>query len=139
MKSIKDRLEFARAELGLSYAAMGKPLGLKHEAFRVAVQREKLNEGYLMLIEHHWNLRRSWIKTGQGNMYIDRSQDLNLSDDDINRVAEKVIQKMKPYFNKLDNIEGVSDLMVKLMLYMDQLVDEVETTVPSHPQKHQQS
>jgi len=138
MKTIKERLEFARAELGLSYAAMGKPLGLKHEAFRVAVQREKLNEGYLMLIEHHWNIRRSWVKTGEGNMFIDRSAEIHLSDQDISRVAEKVIQKMKPYFNKLDNIEGVSDLMVKLMLYMDQLVDEVETTAP-HPQKHQQS
>lgn len=69
MKDQFDRLDFARKQLGLSFASIGKLLNISGDAVRKGiVDRKNLKPNYIALIIKHYDISPEWLESGEGEM-----------------------------------------------------------------------
>ena len=61
---MKTRFKKATSLLGIKLPEIAEEIGMKADTLRRAISREKLNDGYLVLIEKKFGISKNWIKDG---------------------------------------------------------------------------
>ncbi len=95
---MNERVKELRKTLGLSGAKFGEPLGVQRMAIsQIETGKNNLTESMLKLICSTYNVNEDWLRTGEGNMFIESNQvDLN----DLTKDADQLeIDILKAYFS----------------------------------------
>ena len=95
---MNERVKELRKTLGLSGAKFGEPLGVQRMAIsQIEAGKNNLTESMLRLICSTYNVNEDWLRTGEGNMFIESNQvDLN----DLTKDADQLeIDILKAYFS----------------------------------------
>lgn len=70
LKTKSDRLDAARREKRLSYAAMAKAIDISPDGVRKMIERDSVRDLYLNIFEEKFGISRNWVETGEGEMFV---------------------------------------------------------------------
>ncbi|MBC8755861.1 hypothetical protein H2O64_14380 [Kordia sp. YSTF-M3] len=88
---MNERFDIALKEGGLSTKVVAESIGLKANTLRKAINRESLNDGYLILIQQNCGISRKWLKDGIKPILIDKVETLkSFFDKDLLKALESV-------------------------------------------------
>ncbi len=81
MKTINERLEYARKSLKVSYAQIGRLWGITADGARKAITRDGLNIDYVNAFAERYSVDKDWLINGIGQYKINTS---NTNEDNLN-------------------------------------------------------
>jgi len=88
---MNERFNIALKEGGLSTKIVAESIGLKANTLRKAINRNSLNDGYLILIQQNCGISRKWLKDGIKPILIDKVETLkSFFDKDLLEALESV-------------------------------------------------
>jgi transcriptional regulator with XRE-family HTH domain len=90
MKTVYERIKEIRARLGLSQVEFSKRIFLSKSFYGdIEIGKKKLNDRIIFIVSKQFNVNEDWIRTGKGEMFIDRPPDIRL-------------EKLLDIYNQLD-------------------------------------
>lgn len=76
-----ERVKEARKALGLTLEKFGDKIGLKKNSVsQIENGRNDLTEANAIAICREFNISESWLRTGEGNMFVELSEDEEVAD-----------------------------------------------------------
>lgn len=88
---MNERFDIALKQGNLTTKIVAESIGLKANTLRKAVNRESLNDGYLILIQQNCGISRKWLKDGIKPVLIDKEATLkSFFDNDLLEALESV-------------------------------------------------
>lgn len=73
---MKDRVKLVRKQEGLTQADFGASLGVSRATIAsIESGRQAINDTFIRLLCLKFNVDESWLRTGQGEMYVNISRD----------------------------------------------------------------
>lgn len=73
---MNERLKIIRKKLSLSQEAFGKKLGVTGTAIsRMEIGNRAVTEQMILAICREFNVREEWLRTGNGEMFLDIDED----------------------------------------------------------------
>lgn len=92
---IKERFKIALEETNLTALKVAEAIGLRADTLRKAINRNSINDGYLILIEQKCGISKKWLKEGIKPVVINRTDSIKkLFDDDLLKALESVDKDM---------------------------------------------
>ncbi len=117
---MKKRLKEALNLKGVKLTEVAEEIGMKRDTLRKALDRDSLNDGYLILIEKSFGISKKWLKEGIKPIIIDRADDLisKIKEDSFdvleNIDPEKIVAYLLLKENKFKKIPAFMSLVEKL-------------------------
>lgn len=95
MNTINDRLRELRKYLKMNQEDFGKLLGIsKSGVCDIENERRNVTEQHIIMLKMH-DVNENWLRTGDGNMLIDRSKN-----EEISNFVQKLLEKESDSFQK---------------------------------------
>ena len=93
---------------GMNKSQFMKDLGYSHVAFLKWEKGAKIGEKTLKLIEMQYNINPNWLRTGQGNMFIDNKQNQNIAKVQIKNITNSNVDNNIniPYYTDISASAG---------------------------------
>ena len=133
MNDIYDRLEFARKQLGYSYAALGKILNISGDAVRKGIiDRKNLKPNYINVLINSLNISDQWLHTGLGDML---NEVLSINTNEYKKTVEDYknidgkFSETKRFPKEVIIITAKAGLNLQSNYYADELLDDLEKRV----------
>jgi len=77
MKTVYERIKEVRKKLELSQVEFSERIFLSKSFYGdIEIGKKKLNERIIFIISKQFNVNIEWIKTGKGQMFIEKSPDI---------------------------------------------------------------
>jgi len=77
MKTVYERIKEIRKKLELSQVEFSERIFLSKSFYGdIEIGKKKLNERIIFIISKQFNVNIEWIKTGKGQMFIEKSPDI---------------------------------------------------------------
>ena len=81
MSNINSRIQTVRQELNLSRRAFGEPLAASDSVIKnLENNLTEPKPAFIELICRTYNVNRTWLETGEGNMFNDLSRDAEIAE-----------------------------------------------------------
>lgn len=89
---MNERFKIALKESDLTTKEVAESIGLKANTLRKAINRNSINDGYLILIEQNCNISKKWLKDGIKPVIVNNKTDSlkELIEDDILKAFESI-------------------------------------------------
>ena len=72
---MNERIKIIREKLGLSMEKFGKKIGLTRSAISKIESGSKPSDQTILSICREFNINEEWLRNGNGNMFLDFSED----------------------------------------------------------------
>ena len=77
MKTIYDRIREIRVKLGFSQVEFSERIFVSKSFIGdIEIEKKKVNDRITFIISKQFNVNKDWIKTGNGEMFIDKLPDI---------------------------------------------------------------
>lgn len=88
---MKERFKKAIKLRGYSLKEVAEKIGLKYDTLRKALNRNSINDGYLILIEKEFGISKSWLKKGIEPIFVSKEDILMTKiEEDVFSVLESI-------------------------------------------------
>ena len=103
---MNERIKLIRLELGFSQEKFGKPLFLKKSGLSLIENgKNAVTEQVIRAICREYNVNESWLRTGEGEMFLKTSRDELLADFTLKMLThtnEDTVNRFVSALSKLD-------------------------------------
>lgn len=103
---MNERIKLIRLELGLSQEKFGKPIFLKKSGLSLIENgKNAVTEQVVRAICREYNVNETWLRTGEGKMFLENNRDELLAEFTMNMLThenEEYVNRFVSALSKLD-------------------------------------
>jgi transcriptional regulator with XRE-family HTH domain len=79
MKTVYERIKEIRTRIGISQVEFSERIFLSKGFYGdIEIGKKKVNNRIIFIVSKQFNVNEEWIRTGKGEMFIDRPPDIKL-------------------------------------------------------------
>ena len=103
---MNERIKLIRLELGLSQEKFGKPIFLKKSGLSLIENgKNAVTEQVIRAICREYNVNETWLRTGEGEMFLKSNRDELLAEFTINMLAHNDEEYVKRFVSALSKLD----------------------------------